>query len=171
MTFTLSIPGHPMASFVISMMLSGLLTWIGCYGLSLFFRRTGDDTYKTFVWVVLVGIIIIYLLAFFGFGTLAVITQVMVGIFMIFIFIALRRPLHIINRTGWSRLWLFVPIVNIAMPYRWAREAKEHYPNPEEAKARLAQEKARETESWKIQADSETPEERIRRALGKKSKD
>ena len=152
MIFTFHIQGHPIASFVISMILSGLLTWIGCYGLSLFFRRTGDDTYKTLVWALLVGIIIIYPLAFFGLGALAVIVQLWMGFLMLFIFIELREPLHMINRTGWSRLWLFVPIVNIAMPYRWAREAKEHYPNPEEAKTRLSQEKARKTERSEARA-------------------
>jgi choline-glycine betaine transporter len=141
-----------MASLVISMILSCLLAYIGCKGLSLFFRRTGDDKYKTLVWAVLQGIIIIYLLDLADLRTLAVIVQFIIIILMICIFIALREPLHMINRTGWSRLWLFVPIVNIAIPYLWARDAKKYYPNQEEAKARLAQEKARKTEKLEARA-------------------
>jgi hypothetical protein len=123
MTFTFNIPGQPMASFVISIILSGLLTGIVCYGLFLFFRRTGNETFASFVWVVPVGIMLNYSLGFFGHGNLASFVKLLLAVLMIFIFIKLREPLHMINRTGWSRLWLFIPIVNLVMPYLWAREA------------------------------------------------
>ena len=143
MTFLLEIPSYPMASFVISIILSIIIACIGCYGLSLFFKRTGNDRYKTLVWTLLQGMILVCIIDYFGHATFALILELFIFILMVSIFIALRESLHMINRTGWSRLWLFVPIVNIAIPYLWAREARKLYPNPEDAKVRLAQEKAR----------------------------
>ncbi len=107
------------------MVLVSCLTCIGCYGLSLFFKRAGDDIAKNLVWGVLVVVMLDYPLALLGFETLRVLVRLSMFVLMIYIFIALREPLQIIGRTGWSRLWLFVPIINIMAPYQWAAVAKE----------------------------------------------